>query len=106
MILALFLMFASSTFAVTVASSEYDVASMSTFPNVFVYPNQVQVQIHNYGINSVWCNGTITIYRQSGRTQNEFYSQRIMAGMRDFRYYHNYDSSDRFVRAHHSIFCH
>lgn len=102
LILCLFSSFAFAIEAETEAGIEN---AASAFPNVFVYPNQVQVQVHNYGMRDVWCSGSVTVYRQSGRTQNEYYSQHILRGMTNVRYFNNYDFNDRFTRAHHSIFC-
>lgn len=75
------------------------------FPRVITFPNQVQLTINNYTQKDQRCSGSVFIYHMSGRFESRYYFNTLYRGMSDFKYYYNFNNSDPFRNAHHSISC-
>lgn len=75
------------------------------FPRLITFPHQVQLSINNYTQQDQRCSGSIFIYHMSGRFESRFYSNTLYRGMSDYKYYYNFNNTDPFRNAHHSISC-
>ena len=88
-----------------VLSANFASADTSVWPRITVWPTGVDVWVDNYTDRDVNCSGTIFMYKDSGRTQTEFFNARVFARSNSYRRYFNYDSNDRIRNANHSITC-
>lgn len=80
-------------------------SAQTLWPRLITFPNQVQLTINNHTDKDQRCSGSVFIYHYSGRFESRFYSSTIYRGMSDFEYYYNFNNSDPFRNAHHSIRC-
>lgn len=77
----------------------------ATFPNVYNYGSQVQVQVWNHDNRQVNCNGTLWMRTQSGKSYSEYYSDWVFPRGSSYRTFYARDMNDRIASVSHNIAC-
>lgn len=88
------------------ASSEVVSSTEKTivYPQITVWPNGIDVRVWNHTDKDVRCSGSINI-RTMTSFRTEFYNSVVYRGMTDYRRFNNWNPADRYMSAHHSIYC-
>jgi hypothetical protein len=74
------------------------------YPQITVWPNGIDVRVWNHTDKDVRCSGSINI-RTMTSFRTEFYNSVVYRGMTDYRRFNNWNPNDRYMSAHHSIYC-
>ncbi len=95
-------LFASSEVVKT--DSKISTDKTIVYPRITVWPNGIDVRVWNHTDKDVRCSGSINI-RTMTSFRTEYYSSVVYRGMTDYRRFNNWNPNDRYLSAHHSIYC-
>lgn len=95
------------TIFVLLVTSMATIAKTNTtvYPRITVWPNGIDVRVYNSTDKDLRCTGSISVWTRSGRFKTEYYSSTIYRGMTDYKRFSNWNHSDPYRNAHHSIRC-
>ena len=74
------------------------------YPQITVWPFGIDVRVWNSTDKDVRCSDSINI-RTMTSYRTEFYNATIYRGQTDYRRFNNWNPNDRYMSAHHSIYC-
>lgn len=99
------LLFCTLLLAVSFSAVAVEAEKIILWPRITVWPNGVDLFIHNSTADDYQCNGTIYMNHDSGKITSEFYFNRVYSRMIEQRHFFNRLFNDRIINAYHNIFC-